>query len=738
MGHCKASGNSFRSVVGWSYPHPGIAGQQKSPELATPSSGGSRHAPVGAHHGRECDSVTVGTAVAHPGNASRPGAAVQPKRSAGCQRIRSRIHWAIRLRFGTQRGVPPWGENSLLFISYAEEDRAIAGAIATRLKAEGFDLFDWLAAEQRGRQFSREIEKAITSADAFIVVLSPSYLASQWCQKEWHLAHSREVRLHRHQPDRMFIHVAWVADIPQDRELGFISGYDWGDIVDSENITATTGPMVKRIMANSGVQVAANSSASIPEYAMKFRNRTSELDNVLLGLGSFSGPHFWLVTAPPHLGKSWFIKELQSKLTDWGSELVDLQREPELRADPDALIERLFCLTTPLTDWSKDALAIARKISGSRKPYLCLVDSAELIDPKTAYVLRSRLGEIYDLLQGKFKNNVRLALVVASRRDAGWLGVTPNPRLTPLSLSEFSLTVVRQALFDLAEGMEVDLNAFEFHTIAAQVHKATEGLPALLLECMRWIEAQEWFELEQLTEQSYFEELVGPFVTGNLLSYEGLFPGVHNADDETKLLKSRVVVRAYRALAPYRLFTQSHLRHHLQKDDEVCDTIGQLNWSLEDLWNAVSDSALLLRPLDEPWQEMHPAIRRLLYRYFYSTPQERAAVHEQAREFVAIWGERQLGKEQTIGLIECLWHEAMALLGTGREEFKRQLMPSAADLSGGLKPSPLYTVEELRHYTSGRMRADSELSDAFNEVAGFFQTLIEIVEKPAIAAGDLT
>ena len=635
----------------------------------------------------------------------------------------------------------------MLFLSYAEEDREIGTKVAAWFTSQGVELFNWLAPNQRGRQFVREIEGAIGRADAFLALLSPHLLASPWCRRERHLALMREDDLQAHQSDRSFIHVLRVAPTPL-TDAGFLRGYDWGDIVDKIDITPELTSLNERIRSDIGDSAAWGQVASRPvgapstvssvtNFPMEFRNRASELDEVLLSITNFSGPHFWLVTSPPHLGKSWFLRRLQSdeKLKSWQSELVDLRREmPEARTDPDALLARLFGLTSPLTDWPTARREIVKKIASART-YLCLLDSAELIDKRTAHALRARLGEIHAVLKANFTDSIRLAVVVASRRDAEWRGVTPHPRLTVLPLSEFDDAVVQHALFEFAETADLQGRfATDLRPVAELVHQVTEGLPALLPRCLQWIQDEGWFELDRLNTQSYFEGLAEPYIRQGLLSYDSLFPGIRIAGDEltdaTAELKSQIVERAYRALVPYRLFTQSHLRYHLQYDEWVYDILARLKWSLEDLWNAVSDSAVLLRPLDEPWQEIHPAIRRLLYRYCYKTPEQRATAHEEARKFVGVWGEQQLGKEQTVGLVECLWHEAMALADSSDEEFKRQVSHSATELSLGLKPSPLYTVEELRHYTSARMIVDTELAAAFKRVEGFFQHLIEMVENP--------
>ena len=391
--------------------------------------------------------------------------------------------------------------------------REVGSKVAAWFASQGVELFNWLAPDQRGRQFVGEIEGAIGRADAFLALLSPYLLASPWCRRERHLALMREDDLQRHQSDRIFIHVLQVAPTPF-TDAGFLRGYDWGDIVGKLHITPDLTSLNRRIRSHIGDSeasgrpiatrpVAGTSSAvgSVTDYPMEFRNRTSELDEVLLSITNFSGPHFWLVTSPPHIGKSRFLQRLQSdkRLKDWQTELVDLRQEmPGTRTDPDALLARLFGLTSPITDWPAARREIVKKIARART-YLCLLDSAELIDHRTAHALRARLGEIHAALKSTYTDSIRLAVVVASRRDAEWRGVTPHPRLTVLSLSEFDEAVVQHALFEFAETARLRGHfAADLRPVAEIVHQVTEGLPALLPRCLQWIQDEGWFELDRL------------------------------------------------------------------------------------------------------------------------------------------------------------------------------------------------------------------------------------------------
>ena len=87
------------------------------------------------------------------------------------------------------------------------------------------------------------------------------------------------------------------------------------------------------------------------------------------------------------------------------------------------------------------------------------------------------------------------------------------------------------------------------------------------------------------------------------------------------------------------------------------DALKEVDWPAEDLWQAIAGTALLL-PLDEPWQEIHPAIRRLLYRYFYAE-EKRTDAHPRAAEFTRYWADKVTGQEQVNGMVESIWHEAV-------------------------------------------------------------------------------
>jgi hypothetical protein len=188
-----------------------------------------------------------------------------------------------------------------------------------------------------------------------------------------------------------------------------------------------------------------------------------------------------------------------------------------------------------------------------------------------------------------------------------------------------------------------------------------------------------------------------------------------------------------RILVPYRFITLSHVTYHVRKelddDDAFRDALKEADWQSEKLWQAITRTALLL-PLDEPWREIHPAVRRLLYRYFYPLTTARADAHRRAAKFTAYWVSQVTGQEQVTGMVETIWHEAVTLRLTSDKEMGKKLVTSARKLSDGVRESEAYSKAELRDYAVQRMMNDEELRSEVANVDGLFDRLIEVVADP--------
>ena len=83
---------------------------------------------------------------------------------------------------------------------------------------------------------------------------------------------------------------------------------------------------------------------------------------------------------------------------------------------------------------------IAVEVLRRGRPHLCLLDGAELLSAETAEVLQKAVSEIYRLVLEGDDRSVRIAFVVASRRDDEWRRVSRNPRLSLLPSANSSST----------------------------------------------------------------------------------------------------------------------------------------------------------------------------------------------------------------------------------------------------------------------------------------------------------
>lgn len=628
-------------------------------------------------------------------------------------------------------------------LCYAQQDVLAARVVVAQLGALGYAVA-YLPPDD-GEQAFAQVRQAVERATAVIVLLTPAFISSSWCQRAARMAVDREEVLRAGNQTASLIHVLEVGDTT-DPDANYLRIYDRVRVNDPVSLDAAAVALGRRLAASDRAQ-RMNFRLVWRDLGVvwrdldppEFKNRTDEIDKVINGLTDSGGPHFWLVVAPPQLGKTWFLQKIRTRLGQeqplaWSFGAVDVRAQLDVRGSTVALLARMFSLTGPALTESQAISDSALAILRSERSWLCVLDSAELLEPAVATGLRKSLSRVHELLVASGAD-ARLCLLVASRGEAEWRGVIPPPRLSILPLTGFTVEIVTQALRE-----EMGRRSFDSRTLggyARLVHQLSEGLPALLTRCLHWIKDEEWLEMERLGSQDLFEELAQPYIKSGLLSRQSLFttnaaiwPTADGRGHPRLALE-----HAFRVLAPYRIFTQSHLRRSLETDPAFADALEQVGWSVENLWQVISDTSLLRRPLDEPWQELQAAIRRLLYRYYYTSEERQAAAHREARTFVQIWADRQNGKEQVIGLVEAIWHEAAMLRLSQPSELEESLIESATKLSRALESSSAYTESELRRYAVHRMRDDDELQEAVSGVAGLYDRLLEIVES---APGNLS
>ncbi len=256
--------------------------------------------------------------------------------------------------------------------------------------------------------------------------------------------------------------------------------------------------------------------------------------------------------------------------------------------------------------------------------------------------------------------------------------------------------------------------------------RVSSGLPELLASCLQRVEHGHWRQLESLGSQELFEGLGQRFMRDRLLAPESLLPvAPRDRSDERRQL----VEDALRLVSPYRIVTQAHLKQHLTPGGPLSETLASAAWSIEDLWQAIIGSALVARPVHEPWQVIHPAVRKLIFRYSYPTDGQRSDAQLKALAFDRAWSSRQIGIEQVAGLTECLWHEASALQLAAPHQLGLRLTESARAIAGALRQVDLAKNGEATHALRERLRADTELHELMAAETGLLDRLIDIATR---------
>ena len=372
-----------------------------------------------------------------------------------------------------------------------------------------------------------QAEERISQARDYVALLSPDFLSSPLCRRERELAMCREQNLRLRYPDMNFIHVLLVHDtgvFPN----GFPPRAEWLDITDQRHLDSRLEQLDARLRAAPGTLDSA--AARSGQGSVHFRDRSDELDVVIRGLTNFGGPHFWLVIAPPQFGKTWFLDRLGATLLlgerdPWTARLVDMRgQSAEACTDVGLLLRCLFGPDSPTTSERNTYFYIAQKIIDSGQRHLYMIDSAELLDEDTARTLRVFLSEIYRIVVEAGLPQARFTVVVASRRENEWRGITPDPRLSILSLTEFDVNVVRDAMKTLADEMDRTFESSRLMRDASRIYRLSEGLPALLVRSIAWVEQVQWMGMERIESEQIFREIVRPYIQNVLLAHDSLFP----------------------------------------------------------------------------------------------------------------------------------------------------------------------------------------------------------------------
>jgi hypothetical protein len=624
-----------------------------------------------------------------------------------------------------------------VFLSHADEDSEIAREVAARLNSEDVTVYSSQGNANNLVLTPAGPECAIQQADAFLALLSPDFLTSTSCRRERELAFHLEQRSRDNGEDGSFIQVLKVRETPY-HQAGALHSRPWYDLTGQAARDRVLDDLASKFEPSKGPQPGI--SATGPGYggpsgnggrprppSPSFRNRTQELEEIAADLDNPHGEHFWVVIAPPQLGKSWFLDQLAPRFDNrilWDVKFVDARElAPELLGDAAAILRMMFGLAPNDTSARPMPEAIASAITGNNRVHLCLLDSAELLASNTVQQLRNDLSEISQRIARATRGhagNPRLAFVAASRRDDDWKGVQPAPRLQIRRLTEFKVSVIREAL----DAMDSPFSNAQRQRLAERVHRLSEGLPALLAGSLAWIREQDW-DVDRLEDHATFDRIARPYIENDLLSSSSL----RGRDSVLTNEEQAAIRQALLVTSRYRFLTTTHLSHHARHGD-LPDSTDTLGWEAERLWRALSATDLLYLPEREPWHEIYAPIRRLLFRHSYPEAARRAAAHRDARAFMQSFTRGLTGTDQCHAQVECLWHEAQALLLADAVGLEDALLSFARKMDEYLNPIPAFSKLDLRDKVARKITDDEEFAVSLAHIRGLFDRLVEVVRQP--------
>ena len=608
---------------------------------------------------------------------------------------------------------------SRVFLSYAGEDAEVARRLAGWLEASGFAVFWFQSPDRRGERFIVELETRIAEADFFLVLMSPSYLASGWCDREREYALQRENDL-----GHPVIRVLEVRPVPVGSG-GFLGPYARIPL---------RSPSGDRLPDEVAVALGLPGTTRDRQLSTVFRNRHDEIAKVANALELTTGQDFWVVVSPPRMGKSLFLRHIRDRVTSGGTKvrLVDLSTEAgDLWSDAPKLIGHLLDVTV---DASTERLGdeqvrrIARSVLDRGRQFYFL-DSADRLDRATALEVRRVLADLHRRLWSNGGAQSRFGVVVATRQHDDWRGIAATgSRFEPVYLSEFTPQIVDQAV----QQYQPRWTAQNTRACAELLHRLSEGLPALLARWLDWAEDKQFFELaEEAEEDEAFDTVVRPYVVSDLLRPEVLFTRRHAYATRY----AEVIRRALRSLVVYRLFTRSHLLFHHDLDTRLQQLVADVGWTFAELWEAVTKVTLLVSDGREMWREISPPIRRLLYGYYYRSDADRVRAHRDARAFYERWVGKEAAQELGVMMVECLWHETSRRLLEEPSTIPAELPAVAGALARDFLSSTMYSPDEFAWFVARRLSKDDELQLALSGFGTVFDAVLASIEA-SLSEGD--
>ena len=250
--------------------------------------------------------------------------------------------------------------------------------------------------------------------------------------------------------------------------------------------------------------------------------------------------------------------------------------------------------------------------------------------------------------------------MIGTRRHDEWRGLGSDARIgerfEALRLTEFSHDVVHQTLLDLPREFGGD----ERWEHAETLHRLSEGLPALLARSVKWADDTRFRQMERADDPAVFDAVARAYIENDLLAADSLLPLGGPRQGEALVVLREML----RLLSPYRLFTQSHLKFHVEPRADPAAGAGRRPLDAgRPLGGVGADRAR--HPAGRAGdlaRDRAPVAQAALSP---PLPQRRRPDHR-ARSGEGVLRrvdpDRAAGREQQVVLVESLWHEASRLV----------------------------------------------------------------------------
>lgn len=642
-----------------------------------------------------------------------------------------------------------------IFISYSHDDEAAVGALAERLRQDGYRI--WLDENELagGDELVNVIAEGIERSSHIMVCLSENYLKSKWGDFEGVVGQTLSITDRR----RKLIPIKiGECDKPTKYKGLYIPNLSSPSRWEQEYLKAvkkikprTQEVTPRESSAESRIQLRqeplgdqrdAKAQETAPKFKVRFRNRQTELDLIeqqLVDPEENKKPYVY-VAAPALMGKSFLLRELCNRCSEgkfkpapelkissdplkWRRAFVDLAERPHCGSSAEALI---IAITEALGDESGSSIEdFAERLQKCREQSeraLILVDGAECLTEEMAGFLPKLLME---LEQGYIRSSVyRPGFVVASRRAFQAWKPASSP-LRRIGLTPFTEDIIATILEEAVKDRNLNYDDGWYRDRADEIMKRSAGHPGCIVEIVEYFHSKR-FAVPNLNTDEIFVKCVLPIIENQIMTEQNLTGSTPRADLDR-------LGRILMELSTCRLFTLSHI-------GVVTRRLG-LKLTLEEmrvLEKEIRGSLLVEVDPDWGWLYIPYSIRGLLGRMLDLQQGDAAARH---REFAASYDawlnnseqsiarDPILGRHRVIYICEALFHHVLSHICTGRaltEFLKNRLI----EYIGQLRSADSGQSEEtMREILINQMFRDNELHDLVElyGTKGAYQTLLAAV-----------